>query len=200
MNKNNLLSRLFSGAFALAFVVALCSMVWGQKPKINPLAPKTPAGQKTETAPSGTHEMTAADVEAFLDGLVPAQIERDNIAGATIAVVKDGKVIFAKGYGFSDVAKRKPVSAEDTLFRPGSISKLFTWTSVMQLVEQGKLDLDKNVESYLDFKIPNTFPQPITMRNIMTHTAGFGETADDLFVPDVKDLTSLREYLVNHMP
>ena len=70
----------------------------------------------------------------------------------------------------------------------------------MQLVEQGKLDLDRDVNDYLDFKIPPTYPQPITLRNIMTHTAGFGETAKDLFVPDIKDLTPLRDYLVQHMP
>ena len=70
----------------------------------------------------------------------------------------------------------------------------------MQLVEQGKLDLDRDVNDYLDFKIPPTYPQPVTLRNIMTHTAGFGETAKDLFVPDVKDLTPLRPYLVHHMP
>lgn len=81
--------------------------------------------------PTGTHEMTAADVEAFLDGLVPLQLKQADIAGATISVVKDGKLLFAKGYGYSDVANKKPVSAQETLFRPGSISKLFTWTAIM---------------------------------------------------------------------
>jgi CubicO group peptidase (beta-lactamase class C family) len=87
--------------------------------------------------------LTAQDVEAFLDGLVPLQIERDDIAGAVVVVVKDGKVLFAKGYGYANREKKKPVSADDTLFRLGSISKLFTWTSVMQLVEQGKLNLER---------------------------------------------------------
>src|SRR5437588_5028721 len=186
----------------LGIVVVLLSLslAWAQKPKLNPLAPKAAVEHKADTPAVAAHPMTESDVESLLDGLVPTQIERDNIAGAVIAVVKDGNVLFAKGYGHSDVAKRKPVSAEETLFRPGSISKLFTWTAVMQLVEQGKLDLDRNVNDYLDFKVPDTFSQPITLRNIMTHTSGFGETADDLFVPDVKDLTSLRTYVVNHMP
>jgi len=186
---------------ALTTFLSSSLSAWGQKSKLNPLAPKAPtAEQKTESSSGGAHPLTSGDVEAFLDGLVPVQIERDDIAGATIAVVKDGQVIFAKGYGYSDVKKRTPVSASDTLFRPGSISKLFTWTAVMQLVQQGKIDLDRNVNDYLDFKIPDTFPQPITMRNIMTHTSGYGETIDDLFVPDVKDLTDLRTYVVNHMP
>ena len=64
-----------------------------------------------------------------------------------------------------------------TLFRPGSVSKLVTWTAVMQQVEQGKLDLDADVNRYLDFSIPAYEGQPVTMRQIMTHTAGFEEAA-----------------------
>jgi CubicO group peptidase (beta-lactamase class C family) len=147
-----------------------------------------------------TPTLTAADIESFLDGVMPLQLAREDIAGAVIAVVKDGKILFAKGYGYSDVAKRTPVSPEATLFRPGSISKLFTWTAVMQLVEQGKLDLDSDVNRYLDFKIPDTYPKPITLRNIMTHTSGFEETDKELFLPDVKDLKPLDDYLKTHLP
>src|ERR1700757_3102784 len=126
------------------------------------------------------HEMTAADVGAFLDGFMPMQLERENIAGAVVLVVKDGRVLFAKGYGYSDVEKKTPVTADATLFRPGSISKLFTWTAVMQLVEQGKLDLDRDINDYLHFKVPEKFGKPITLRNIMTHTPGFEEQIKDL--------------------
>lgn len=144
--------------------------------------------------------MTAADVEAFLDGFVPMQLERENIAGAVVLVVKDGKVLFARGYGYSDVDKKRPVSVDGTLFRPGSISKLFTWTAVMQLVEQGKLDLDRDINTYLDFKIPATFPQPITLRHIMTHTPGFEEQIKDLINAEGQPVASLREHLVSHVP
>ncbi|HVA17720.1 MAG TPA: serine hydrolase, partial [Candidatus Dormibacteraeota bacterium] len=78
-------------------------------------------------APSATAELTAADLEAFLGGLMPVEIQRADIAGAVVAVVKDGKLLFAKGYGYADVAKKTPISPETTLFRPGSISKTFTW-------------------------------------------------------------------------
>jgi len=108
--------------------------------------------------------------------------------------------LFAKGYGFSDVEKRKSVSPAETLFRPGSISKLFTWTSVMQLVEQGKLDLDRDVNDYLDYKIPPAFAKPITLRNILTHTPGFEETAKELFVEDASKMRPLGEYLREHTP
>ena len=88
--------------------------------------------------------LTAADLGPFLDGLVPNQIKRENIAGAVVLVVKDGQVLYAKGYGYADVDKKIPVTP-DTLFRPGSISKLFTWTAVMQQVQAGKIDLHADI-------------------------------------------------------
>ena len=151
-------------------------------------------------AQAGGEPLTAADVAAFLDGLVPAELERADIAGATLAIVKDDALLFAKGYGFADVETGKPVSADDTLFRPGSISKLFVWTSVMQLVEQGRVNLDADVNGYLDFQIPATHPQPITLRHIMTHTPGFEEYLLDLFVDDARKLRPLGEYLRDHLP
>src|SRR5919109_185476 len=190
-----------SGLLALTLLMPFPTS--GQNPKENPLAPKAPVSatpQLEQPKKETPHELTASDVGAFLDGVMPLQLAREDIAGAVIAVIKDGKVLFAKGYGYSDVEKKVPVSPDSTLFRPGSISKLFTWTAVMQQVEQGKLDLDRDVNEYLDYKIPATYPQPITLRHIMTHTAGFGETAKDLFVADAKDLKPLRTYLTEHIP
>jgi CubicO group peptidase (beta-lactamase class C family) len=167
-------------------------------------APTPPVPQQPSTAEPKVseppHELTAADVGAFLDGFMPMQLERENIAGAVALVVKDGRVLFAKGYGYSDVDKKAPVKVDATLFRPGSISKLFTWTAVMQLAEQGKLDLDRDVNAYLDFKIPPTFPQPITLRNIMTHTPGFEEQIKDLINQEGAPVASLKEHLTRHMP
>src|SRR5262249_59801264 len=90
-----------------------------------------------------------AELEAFLDGVMLANLRDKHVAGATISVVKDGALLFAKGYGFADVARRQPVDAERSLFRIGSTRKLFTSTAVIQLVEQGKLDLDADVNRYL---------------------------------------------------
>ena len=190
--------RKTSAFVMLGFI--LTSSVWGQVPN----QPGIPTKEGTEQpavakTPSGVHELTASDVEAFLDGIVPLQLERDDIAGATIAIVKDGKLLFAKGYGYSDYEKKKPVSAEETLFRPGSVSKLFTWTAVMQLVEQGKLDLDRNVNDYLDFKIPDAFGQPITLKNLLTHTPGFEEQIKDLFTVG-SESPNLGAYLKTHIP
>lgn len=124
--------------------------------------------------------MTPEDVEAFLDGLMQVQIEANDIAGAVVTIVKDGRVLLAKGYGFSDVASRTPVSPSQTLFRTGSVTKLFTWTAVMQLVEQDKLDLDADVNRYLDFTIPQTQGVAVTLRHLMTHRGGFQETLKNL--------------------
>jgi CubicO group peptidase (beta-lactamase class C family) len=152
----------------------------------------------TFQAAANVHELTAADIETFLDGIVPLQLDREDVAGATVAIVKDGKQLFTKGYGYADVEHKQPVTAE-TLFRPGSVSKLFTWTAVMQLVEQGKLDLGKDVNEYLDFKIPEAFGQPISLKNILTHTAGFEEQLKDLFTAN-KRSPNLGDYLKTHIP
>ena len=103
--------------------------VLGQVPKAPNISTKPETSQPdAETKEANRAELTAADAEAFLDGIVPLQLARDDIAGATITIVKDGKVLFEKGYGYADVAAKKPVVANETLFRPGSISKLFGWT------------------------------------------------------------------------
>ena len=161
-----------------------------------------PASSVPVPAKAGTPavELTSHDVETFLDGLIPEQLLRNDTAGATISVVKDGQVLLAKGYGFADYRTRTPVSADTTLFRPGSITKLFTATAVMQLVEAGKLDLDRNVNDYLDFALPDTFPEPITLRRLLTHTAGFEETVANLFVAGPAPMLSLSDYVHRSVP
>ncbi|HEX4294109.1 MAG TPA: serine hydrolase, partial [Rhizomicrobium sp.] len=125
-----------------------------------------PAQDTAPPAPKAeAHALTAEDLHGFLDGMIPYALHRGDIAGATVAVVKDGHLLFAQGYGYADLKTGRPVVADETLFRPGSVSKLFTWTSVMQLVEEGKLDLDRDVNDYLDFKVPEKFGKPITLRN-----------------------------------
>src|SRR5580698_7200921 len=119
--------------------------------------------------------LTQSDADAWLDGFMPYTLEYNDIAGAAVVIVKDGQVLTQRGFGYADVAARKRVDAATTMFRAGSISKLFTWTAIMQLVEQGKVDLDADVNQYLDFKVPPYQGKPITVRNLMTHTPGFEE-------------------------
>jgi len=191
---------LFGGLLSAAALAAQSVMPLPTKPP----SPAAKASAKSESAPAAapaaTAEMTAADVEAFLDGVMPAQLGPGDVGGAVVVVVKDGKVLFGKGYGFADVEKRVPVDWQTTLFRPGSISKLFTWTAVMQLVEKGKLDLDADVNTYIDFKVPEAFGKPITLRDIMTHTPGYEDYAKDLIVGDAKMLVPLGDHLKTHQP
>ena len=139
--------------------------------------------------------LTAADLETYFDGVMPYALHRGDVAGAEIVVVKDGQVLFSRGYGYADLTSQRPINPETTLFRPGSISKLFTWTAVMQLVEAGKLNLDTDVNQYLDFKIPPRFGKPVTLRDLMTHTAGFEEVFKNLVVPDARSLPGLEGFV-----
>ncbi|HXJ06341.1 MAG TPA: serine hydrolase domain-containing protein [Candidatus Acidoferrum sp.] len=199
MTKLGMRSRPLSLGCAVLFG---CVLLLAQTPKSADSAASSAAVQAPafESAAAKAHDLTADDLGTFLDGLMPLEIEHADIAGAVVAVVKDGKLLLASGYGYADVEKKVPVSPETTLFRPGSISKLFTWTAVMQQVEQGKLDLDRDVNAYLDFKIPPEFGKPITLRDIMTHSTGFEETIKNLFVGSAQDLRPIPEYLRVHMP
>jgi CubicO group peptidase (beta-lactamase class C family) len=178
--------------FSLSLVSCLLSIAFAAQTHAAEPAPEPKA-----PAP---HALERVDLEAWMDGFMPYAIERGDAAGAVVAVVKNGEVLFAKGYGMADVEKHKPVDPERTMFRPGSVSKLFTWTAVMQLVEQGKLNLDHDVNEYLDFKIPARADGPITLRNIMTHTAGFEEQIKSLIVDDPKKLISLKAYAEGSTP
>ena len=167
--------------------------------------PSTPPGPTPETvttpsqAPAET-ALTRSDLEAWLDGFLPYALADGDVAGAVVVVVKDGETLLQKGYGYADVAARKPVDPETTMFRTGSVSKLTTWTSVMQLVEQGKLDLDADVNGYLDFAIPAREGKPITLRQIMTHTPGFEERIKSLIIAEGEPFDPLDVYLKNWVP
>lgn len=136
----------------------------------------------------------------FFDDLIPAQLERRHIPGAAVVVVQDGGIAFAQGYGWADLEQRVPVSAERSLFHIGSNTKLFTWTAVMQLVEQDRLDLDADVNAYLDFRIPNTYSEPITLKHLMTHTAGFENRDIGMLASDPAAVTPLSQWLPAHLP
>ena len=171
-------------------------------PKLKGPAKKSsaPPAAPQEVAAPGPAQLTTEDLSSFFDGLVPLQIQQDDIAGTVIAVVKDGKVIFAKGYGYSNLKDKTPVSPATTLFRVGSVSKLFTWTAVMQLVQEGKINLDTDINQYLDFHIPAAFGKPITMRDVMTHTPGFEECIKDLITFNPNHIPSTGDYLKTHLP
>jgi CubicO group peptidase (beta-lactamase class C family) len=166
------------GALIVAFAAA------GPAVASTPPASAPPASAAPSANGSAAVALTAQDLNAWLDGYLPYALHTGDIVGAVVAVVKDGQILAERGFGYSDVANHTPVDPKLTLFRPGSVSKLITWTAVMQLVEQGKIDLDVDVNRYLDFKIPARDGKPITMRNLMQHTAGFEEQAKGIISED----------------
>ena len=191
--------------WAIAALAALAIPAAGQSPtelqpiKSNKAVLPAPSPATPATAPAA-HDLTKTDVDAWLDGFVPYALKAGAIPGAVVVVVKDGQPLTMRGFGYSDLKAQKPVDPETTLFRPGSVSKLFTWTAVMQLVQQGKLNLDTDVNTYLDFKIPPRNGQPVTLRNIMTHTAGFAETAKYLIEFGEKKPKPLGQVLSRWVP
>lgn len=195
------LLALITFAHILGYVPILAMAVPAAAEKVQPkpLAPQPSASAKAPSASdTGTHELSRADLEAFLDGFVSYALKNADIAGLTLAVVKDGQILFEKGYGYADVRTKRDMHPGLTLVRPGSTSKLFTWTAVMQLVEQGKLDLDRDINDYLDFKVNSSFSKPITMRNLMTHRAGFEEGLKSILTYDRKQFITTEDYLKNH--
>ncbi len=162
------------------------------------LAGIMPVSARPAESPAGPTD--PVELEAFMDGLMASEMAANHIPGAVVVVVKDGEVLFSKGYGYADLESRTLVDPQTTLFRPGSVSKLFVWTSVMQLVEQGKLSLDTDVNEYLDFNIPATYPEPITLKTLMTHTPGFEDSGQDLFKLKPEDVGTLESYLKTHLP
>lgn len=139
------------------------------------------------------------DLESWLDGFMPYALAQGDIAGAVVTVVADGEILFSQGYGYADIETRTPIDPETTLFRPGSISKLVTWTAVMQLVEDGRIDLDADLNTYLDFEITGV-ERPITMRHLLTHTPGWGEQVRGLIMNDPERLQPLGDYVRDNIP
>jgi CubicO group peptidase (beta-lactamase class C family) len=138
------------------------------------------------------------EIAAFFDGFVRERMRALGIPGGAVIVVREGREILARGYGYADLASRRPIDPGGTVFRAASISKLLPWFLVMQLVEEGRLELDADVNLYLDFRIPERFGRPITMRQLMTHSAGFPERFHGVFDQDLSQ--SLGERLRRNIP
>jgi CubicO group peptidase (beta-lactamase class C family) len=139
------------------------------------------------------------ELEAFADAFFPAKMEELHIPGVSLIFVQDGQVLLAKGYGYADREQHTPISPEATVMRIGSVSKLFVATAVMQLVEQGRLDLDADVNQYLtSFQLEDTFRDPVTLGQLLTHTAGF-EDPPYVSNTDPALVEPLRSYLARSL-
>jgi len=147
----------------------------------------------------GPARFEAREMEAFLDGVLATLMESYHVPGAAVVVVKDGEIFLAKGYGVADLESREPFSPHQSVFQTGSITKLFTDTAVMQLVEQGKVALDVDVNAYLgEVRIPETYPDPVTLHQLLTHTAGF-EFRIDGYARSHQELRSLGHWIRGNM-
>lgn len=179
----------FSAAI-VALGLSTAALAVDELPVDDPARPVEPAASAAS--------LDAADLEDWLDGYLAASLQQGKIAGAVVSVVKDGELLLSKGYGLADVENEIPMDPARTLVRVGSTSKLFTWTAVMQQVEQGKLDLDVDVNQYLDFSIPERDGAPVTMLDLMNHQGGFEEGLREILVTDPDLYISTEEMLKRH--
>ncbi|WP_309242214.1 serine hydrolase [Bacillus cereus group sp. BfR-BA-01319] len=147
--------------------------------------------------------LNSKDVEAFTNKVIPEKMKKENAAGVALVVVKDNQILFQKGFGFSDKEKNTPIDPKKTVFRLASISKVFTASAVMQLVEQGKIDLNKDIVNYMGgLKYQNNMGEPVTMEHLLTHTTGFDYVdprPEDIHYQD-NDYTMLKDYAEDNMP
>jgi CubicO group peptidase (beta-lactamase class C family) len=185
------------------------------RPKAAP-APARPTTAKTTATtvavvpfrqPSGARlgagqALDAVQLEAFLDGWVADAMAREHIAGAAVSVVQNGQVVLKKGYGFANLAPRRPVDPDRTLFRVGSISKTFTWILLMKEVEAGRVRLDRPINLYLPerVRLPGK-AREVTVANVLDHTGGFEDRAlGQLFENDPRRVRPLDLYLRQERP
>ncbi|WP_426507830.1 serine hydrolase domain-containing protein [Dactylosporangium sp. McL0621] len=157
-----------------------------------------PVSPASAAPTAGCADVTTAAVETLVDEQLQPFIRNDKVPGAVVSVVAGGQTVFGKGYGLADVARGVPMDAQISAVRIASISKLFTYTAVMQQVEAGKIDLGADVNTYLKaFKIPATYPRPITVGDLMNHTAGF---EDRIIGTGAHGPTNLGEFLAANIP
>ncbi|MGG4443541.1 serine hydrolase [Brevibacillus fortis] len=160
------------------------------------------AMESNQTASSIKGPVDAKEVEAFADPLFADKMKQFNVNGSSFVVVRDGKVIVNKGYGFANKEKKIPVD-KDTVFQIASVSKTFTALAAMQQVDAGNIDLHGNVEEYLGgLKIPNKTGKPVTMYDLLTYTSGI-DLPDGIAITGAQYIDqdiSMDEYLPKHMP
>jgi CubicO group peptidase (beta-lactamase class C family) len=195
------LSRLKSFAGALLLVAA----IGAPHAQPAPLSPAPPAAAMPAVAPAAaaSQRLNPQELAAYVDGVVESYQRRFGIAGVTVAVVDAQGPLLLRGYGVASQDPPRPVSADRTLFRIGSVSKTFTYLETLKLIDAGKLKLDAPVNDYLpaDLKLPDDGYKPVLLRHLLTHTAGYEDSAfGHLFAKDPKQALSLHDYLQKHRP
>lgn len=165
-----------------------------------PQQPVNEQKQSVTPAPSAPGLNDPQEFAEFVDNFFQEEMSKTHIPGGVVSVVKDGKLFFAKGYGYANLEKKIPVEVDKTLFRVASLSKLFTATAAMQLYEQGKLELNGDVNKYLtDFQLKNPYPEPVKVAQLMTHTDGTSQRRIGLAARSAAQIQPLGDYLAENM-
>lgn len=162
---------------------------------VSPIGILSPAAAQTQRSGPDPHTLAA-----YFDAQIPAYLDEYHIPGAVVAVVQDGALTHLAGYGLADVEQQIPMDATQTVMHIGSLGKTFTATAIMQLVEQGRLALDDDVSQYIDFEIPATYPQPVTIRSLLNHTSGFEAHDIGAILVESEALPTTRAYLIRNLP
>lgn len=166
--------------------------------------PTVSDGTRIEAASEpASHSINVADLSAYVDGIIEGAMERDGIAGVTVAIVDRNGPLLLRGYGIAGQSPERMVDPRKTLFRIASISKTFTYLLGLKLIDAGRLDLDAPVNNYLppDLRLPDDGFAPVLVRHLFTHGAGFEDSAmGHLFVDRAGDVLSIHDYLLRHRP
>ena len=174
-------------------VLVLAGMLLAPVRSATALAPQSPQ--------PAVSVVTQESVESFLDGFAAEYMPSLEVPGLAFVMVKDGEVFFSKGYGYADVENKVPFDPEQTIVRGGSIVKTVTALALMQLAEQGRIDLDTDVNQYLThFQVPDTFDKPITARQLLHYTAGLDTRSIGIRVETADEILPLGDYLAQHLP
>ncbi|MBL8553761.1 MAG: beta-lactamase family protein [Phenylobacterium sp.] len=197
-----------AGVRTFARVVAACAAVLaGAAAVAQPATPAPAPGPAMGRAPpplAAGQPIPPAELAAYVDGMVERAILRDHIAGVTVSVVQDGQVVFKRGYGLASLKPAQAVDPDRTLFRIGSISKTFTWISIMRQVEAGRMRLDVPVDTYLPPSLRTgngAFGRPIRVSDLMNHAPGFEDHVFGmLFEHEPRDVRALDTWLAEERP
>ncbi|WP_276302734.1 serine hydrolase domain-containing protein [Halorussus lipolyticus] len=187
--------RYIQSIVVVALIVALVSTPIGTT--------AAPAVRSADTLSDQSELTNRTETEAWLDKTMARQLEEYHVPGAAVVIVNDGEVVLAKGYGYAELESQRPVVANETVFSIGSTGKLVTWTAVMQGVEDGQLELDRDVNEYLadsTVTVPDTYAQPVTLEDLGTHSAGFEDTFSGMVADDPDEIRPMEEILTDHQP
>lgn len=191
-------SRALTMALTFGFAALATCMAW------SPAALQA-AGLLTQEPASAdprvdTTLLSPMALDSILRPLVINRMTDRYIAGAAISIVHDGRLIYAEGFGDREVFTEDPVDPARTIFRIGSITKVLTGVAILQLVDRGFLDLDADVNEYLDeYQVPDTFDEPVRVRHLLTHTAGFDQIGVDRHIESPDSARPPVEWLAENL-